>query len=248
VSLDGRNPVRSFLEKRSVEYGIRRADCIVTQTTDQATLLLRNYNRKADAIIPNFHPQPSEAIDKSGQRIVAWVAGIKPWKRPEVFIALAAALRDLADVRFVMIGADATGGGERPWARALLERARSLPNVEYLGARSQAEVNQLLARAHVFVNTSRYEGFPNTFIQAWMREVPVVSLHVDPDRLLETQQVGIFCGGEEARLAQAVRNLLTDSALRSRYAEKARAYATARHSMANATGLAELLDTCEARA
>ena len=130
------------------------------------------------------------------------------------------ALRDLADVRFVMIGADATGGGERPWAQALLERARSLPNLEYLGARSQAQVNQLLARAHVFVNTSRYEGFPNTFIQAWMREVPVVSLHVDPDRLLETQQVGIFCGGEEARLAQAVRNLLTDSALRSRYAAR----------------------------
>ena len=50
MSLDGRNPVRRFLEKRSVEYGIRRASRIVTQTTDQAALLERNYRRKADAV------------------------------------------------------------------------------------------------------------------------------------------------------------------------------------------------------
>jgi glycosyltransferase involved in cell wall biosynthesis len=248
MSLDGRNPVRSFLEKRSVEYGIRRANCIVTQTTDQAALLERNYHRRADAIIPNFHPQPSETIDKSGQRVVAWVAGIKSWKRPEVFLTLADSLRDLTDVRFVMIGADATGAGDQSWAQALLQRIRNTPNLQYLGARSQAEVNQLLARSHVFVNTSRYEGFPNTFIQAWMREVPVVSLHVDPDRLLEKHAIGIFCRDDETRLAEAVRRLISDSALRSRYALTAREYAMSRHSMANATGLAQLFDTCGAQA
>jgi glycosyltransferase involved in cell wall biosynthesis len=243
MSLDGRNPVRRFLEKRSVEYGIRRASCIVTQTSDQAALLERNYHRKADAVIPNFHPSPNEKIDKSGERIVAWVAGIKPWKRPEAFVNLAEALRDLADVRFVMIGADATGKGEKPWAQALLRRIERVPNLQYLGARSQSEVNELLARSHVFVNTSQYEGFPNTFIQAWMREVPVVSLQVDPDRLLEQQGVGIVCDDSEQQLAAAVRSLIADSAKRAGYAWKAREYAMARHSMANATGLAELIDT-----
>jgi glycosyltransferase involved in cell wall biosynthesis len=248
ASLDGRNPVRRFLEKRSVEYGIRRATCIVTQTTDQAELLERNYQRKPDAIIPNFHPLPSETIDKSGQCIVAWVASIKPWKRPEAFLSLADTLRDLQGVRFIMIGANATGAGEQPWAHALTRRIRDTPNVEYLGARSQAQVNQLLARSHVFVNTSRYEGFPNTFIQAWMREVPVVSLHVDPDRLLEKHAIGIFCGDDETRLAEAVRRLISDSVLRSRYAVMAREYAMSRHSMANATGLAQLFDTCGVQA
>ena len=65
-SMHGRNPVRRFLEKRSVEYGIRHAHHIVTQTDHQAALLRSNYGRTAAAVIPNFHPLPSEAIDKSG--------------------------------------------------------------------------------------------------------------------------------------------------------------------------------------
>lgn len=243
VSLDGRNPLRRYLEKRSVEYGIRRANCIVTQTSDQAGLLERNYRRKADAIIPNFHPSPSERIDKSGQRTVLWIAGIKPWKRPEVFLDVADSLRDLEDVRFVVVGANASGRGDRSWTDALLRRMASAPNVQYLGARSQGEVNELLARAHVFVNTSRYEGFPNTFIQAWMREVPVVSLHVDPDRLLERERTGIFCDGSKERLAGAVRELISNAEVRTEFARRACSYALTRHSMANATGLAQLIDT-----
>ena len=243
MSLDGRNPVRRFLEKRSVEYGIRRASRIVTQTTDQAALLERNYRRKADAVIPNFHPSPCEKIDKSGQLTVAWIAGLKPWKRPEAFVNLAESLRDVADVRFVMVGADATGKGEKPWAEALLRRIGQTPNLQYLGTRSQSEVNELLARSHVFVNTSRYEGFPNTFIQAWMREVPVVSLQVDPDRLLEQQGLGVVCEDSEQQLTAAVRSLIADTDKRAGFARRAREYAMARHSMANAAGLAELIDT-----
>jgi glycosyltransferase involved in cell wall biosynthesis len=243
MSLDGRNPVRRFLEKRSVEYGIRRASRIVTQTRKQATLLERNYRRKADAVIPNFHPNPDEKIDKSGELTVTWVAGVKPWKRPEAFLNLADALHDLSSVRFVMVGASASGKGERPWAEAVLQRIAKTPNVRYLGMQSQSEVNALLARSHVFVNTSRHEGFPNTFIQAWMREVPVVSLQVDPDGLLGEQGVGIACEDSETQLASAVRTLITDPGQRARFGRKAREYAIARHSMANAAGLAELLDT-----
>jgi len=243
MSLHGRNPVRRFLEKRSVEYGIRRASRIVTQTKDQAVLLERNYHRKADAVIPNFHPGPNERIDKSGERIVAWVAGIKPWKRPEAFLDLAETMRNLADVRFVMIGREGIAPNERPWLDALLRRIRAAPNVDYRGSRSQAEVNELLARSHVFVNTSRYEGFPNTFIQAWMREAAVVSLHVDPDQLLGERAIGLFCDGSQQRLENAVRTLLNDPSLRAAYTAKARDYALSHHSMSNADGLARLIES-----
>ncbi len=242
MSLDGRNPVRRFLEKRSVEYGIRRASCIVTQTADQADLLERNYHRKADAVIPNFHPSPSERIDKSGERIVTWVASIKPWKRPELFLDLADALRDIPDVRFVIVGHESVGSGDRDWLNSLRRRIRGATNVEYRGGQSQAEVNELLARSHVFVNTSRHEGFPNTFIQAWMREAAVVSLHVDPDRLLSLRQIGMVCDGSPERLAQAVRALVTDSSLRATYTARAREYAMKHHSMSNADGLARLIE------
>jgi glycosyltransferase involved in cell wall biosynthesis len=242
ATLGGRNPVRHFLERRSIEYGLRHADHVVVQTEQQARLLQENYQRTADAVIPNFHPQPLDLIDKSGPLLVVWVANLKPWKQPEAFVRLAADLSDLKEVRFIMIGT--AGVGDRKWNEDVMARIRASPNIDYLGERNQSEVNECLARAHVFVNTSVYEGFPNTFIQAWMREVPVASLHVDPDGVLEREKIGLRAGTVE-RLAEFVRLLITNPQMRFEYALRARAYAVRQHSMRNADALADLVATCK---
>ena len=128
--LYGRNPVRRFLERRSVEYAIRHASHIVTQTAHQAALLKGNYSREANAVIPNFQPLPTEAIDKSGPLTVVWVANLKPWKQPEVFVRLTAALRDLKDVRFTLVGA---APADRQWERTLMAHMEATPNLRYVG-------------------------------------------------------------------------------------------------------------------
>ena len=237
----GTNAIRRHLDKWSIEYGIRHAHHIVAQTETQAQSLERNYRRTADAVIPNFHPAPREVITKTGPLSVVWVANLKPLKRPEVFVRLAAQLRDVKGARFVMVGAQPTHphGG---WSERLMRSIRATPHIEYLGELTQDEVNKLLARAHVLVNTSQYEGFPNTFIQAWMREVPVVSLNIDPDGVLEREAVGFHARTEE-RLLQVVRKLLTDPALRAEYAQRAHRHAMLRHSMSNAHLLAQLIES-----
>jgi glycosyltransferase involved in cell wall biosynthesis len=181
----GRNPLRRLMDRYSIDYGIRHATAIVAQTEDQRQQLLDNHWRAATQVIPNFHPLPQEPLDKSGPLTVLWVANIKPLKRPEVFVRLAAALADLAEVRFVMIGSPASGSGDREWGARLMQSIDALPNLSFLGRLSQSEVNGWLARSHLFVNTSDVEGFPNTFIQAWMREVPVLSLDINPDKVLD---------------------------------------------------------------
>jgi len=236
----GRNLLRRKLEKWSVEFAIPRADRIVVQTRDQGELLLKHYGRRADAVIGNFHPQPTETIDKSGPPTVVWIANLKLWKQPGVFVRLAQALGDLKGVRFLMIGDAPAAKG--PWCESLMHSINSTPNLEYLGHLPQDEVNQVLARASIFVNTSVHEGFPNTFIQAWLREAVVVSLTVNPDRVLDSQRVGIYAQTEEG-LVRAVRNLLSDAALRAGYAERARAYAGLTHSVRNAQMLVNMIDT-----
>ena len=240
-SIHGRNPLRRFLEKRSVEYGIRNTDQIVTHTEHQAALLHQNYDRVADAMVPNFHPFPTERNDKSGPLTVLWVANLKPWKRPEAFVRLAESLLDLEDVRFMMVGALSAGAQEWQWEETLLTRMEETPNLDYLGRLTQDQVNELMARAHVFVNTSRREGFAKTFIQAWMREVPVVTLSVNPDGVLDRERVGI-CAGSEERLSDAVRTLLTNAPQRQEYAARACAYAAKKHSLHNALLLADMID------
>ncbi|HLF11944.1 MAG TPA: glycosyltransferase family 4 protein [Gammaproteobacteria bacterium] len=185
---------------------------------------------------------PRQAIDKSGPLSVVWIANLKRWKQPEVFVRLAAALSDLTHVRFVLVGALMAAPDERQWAETLMASIEATPNLEYVGQKSQDEVNALLARAHVFVNTSLDEGFANTFIQAWMREVPVVSLHVNPDGVFDRERVGIHAAGSEELLYQAVRRLITDPQLRSEHAACARIHAGKRHSVRNVRLLEKLID------
>jgi len=237
----GKNFVRHFLDKRLAEYGLHRASAIVVQKHEQARLLQQNYARSAALEVPNFHPEPLERIDKSGELTVLWVSNFKEWKQPEVFVRLASQLRDLSGVRFVMVGhLDASCGG-RQWYDSLTRDMESALNLFYLGAKPLAEVNELLARAHVFVNTSKSEGFPNTFIQAWLRHVPVVSLHVDPDDVLERAKLGIHARSE-ANLISAVRILIEDASLRETLGRNAYDYSREVHSINNATRLIRLFE------
>jgi glycosyltransferase involved in cell wall biosynthesis len=238
-SLDrARNIVRLRLEKWAVEFGARHATRIVVQTRHQAHLLQKNYARGADAVIANFHPPAAETIDKSGPLTVIWIANLKPWKQPEVFVRLANSLRSRSEVRFVIVGAAAATSGR--WQRALMQGIQNAPNLQYLGQKSHTEVNALLARAHIFVNTSVHEGFPNTFIQAWLRDVVVVSLQVDPDQSLERRGVGILARSE-AGLVTAVRGLIDNPDVRAAYLERGRAHAIEHHSLRNADELVGLL-------
>jgi glycosyltransferase involved in cell wall biosynthesis len=240
-SLDaGRNILRVQMEKWAVGFGARRATRIVVQTQHQASLLLKNYSRTADAIIPNFHPPAAESIEKSAPLTVIWIANFKPWKQPEIFVRLANNLRAYSEVRFLMVGAPAAGSANERWQQGVMQDIQNTPNLQYVGPKTQAEVNELLARAHIFVNTSTHEGFPNTFIQSWLRDVAIVSLHVDPDRVLEREGVGITAHSE-SRLAAAVRELIDNPGARAQYVALGREHARAHHSLRNARELVRLL-------
>jgi len=219
-----RSPVRRF-DQQLLAYGIRRSDAIIAQTHDQARALRHYYQRDCRAILPNFHPLPTEQLLKQGVRRVLWIANLKRFKRPEIFIRLARELATLP-VEFVMIGAMQGEGG---WQADIVRAINTVPTLRWLGGCSQQQVNQLLASAHLLVNTSDAEGFSNTFIQAWLRQVPVVSLRVDPDQILQRGEVGYACGGNFDLLRERVRQLLIDTPLRQRLGQNAQQHALAQH-------------------
>ncbi len=237
-----RNIPRQRLEKWAVGYGARNTTGIVVQTHRQAELLEQNYGRKADAVVPNFHPPAVETIDKSGPLTVIWIANLKQWKRPDAFVRLARSFSSRTDVRFLMVGAPAAATGNQAWRRTLMQSIEAAANLEYLGQKSQAEVNELLGRSHIFVNTSTHEGFPNTFIQSWLRGVAIVSLSVDPDGVLERERVGI-AARTESGLHEAVRKLLEDPDALAAYAKRGREHAATHHALANSRRLLELIET-----
>ena len=103
---------------------------------------------------------------------------------------------------------------------------------EYIENVSFDKSNELISKASVFVNTSqRNEGFPNTFIQAWLRKTPTVSLSFDPDGIIKTRNIG-FVSNIFDQLIEDVKTLIVDAALRERMGERARKYAIQEYSVA----------------
>jgi glycosyltransferase involved in cell wall biosynthesis len=214
------------LNRAILNYGIRKSDVLLAQSYHQSALIKRKFGRKCDAIIPNGHPFPKNQIQKSERVKVLWISNMKPLKQPEIFVQLADSLGNMKNVSFLMIGrASSLSGG-----RKLLEKIRKIHSLECIGEIPNDEVNRYLSEAHILVNTSRYEGFSNTFIQAWMRSVPVVSLNVDPDGILKREKIGFHSRTFET-LCRDVKHLVENKALRKEMGYRARRYAGDNHTV-----------------
>ena len=198
--------------------GLAAADAIVAQNEFQLGSLRANYGREGVLIPSCYTPPQSTPREKD---LVLWVGMIHENKRPERFLELAARLPQR---RFVMIG------GPRAGAQAFYERIRAqagaLPNVEATGFLPLAEVEPWFDRARVLVNTSTYEGMPNTFLQAWARGVPTVAT-VDVGAPVHT----VFSGIEQG--AQEIERLFAEPAYWTARAKGCRAYFERSHSPAS---------------
>jgi len=148
--------------------GLAAADAIVAQNEAQRETCRAHLGRGA-VVIPSCYQLPPARAPQERDRVL-WVAMVQESKRPELLLDIAARLPQR---QFVMIG------GPRPGTEAFYERIRAraatLPNVEFKGFLPLAQAEPWFDRARVFVNTSAYEGMPNTFLQAWARGVPTLA-------------------------------------------------------------------------
>jgi glycosyltransferase involved in cell wall biosynthesis len=196
----GLESVPNLRDRLLYRYGLRGADQIVVQSTRQQELLRQNYSLPS-VVSRNFLLDPRESIPASAKRTVLWVSTIRNRKRPLHFVRLAARF---PKERFVMVG------GRLDSHAALYEEvlaaSRSVPNLEFMGFQPYEKVEALFDECKIFVNTSLHEGFPNTYLQAWRREIPVISFF-DPDDVIREQALGRVVEDEE-QLAGALAALL----------------------------------------
>lgn len=198
-------------------------DQIFVQTQKQAELLCHNRGISS-TVIGNGHPVPEQDIKKLSPPIVLWLASIKKWKQPRVFLDVARRCSDL-NCRFWMVGQ----ASDQQLAEEVQSEIQSLSNTEYHGDCKIEESNEYIGSATIFVNTSRQEGFPNTFIQAWLHQTAVASLQVDPDGLLKREGIGHVANGDVGQLVNAIRRLHIDDDHRQQITAHARDYAVENH-------------------
>lgn len=178
--------------------------------------------------LPSGHEPPAVVPDAETRRreaIVLWAGTLGSQKRPQLLGELARRLEG-EPIRFVMAG-DHADAAYRESVLAELPR-----NVEWLGRVPFEETLAWFGRAAVLVNTSPPlgEGFPNTFIQAWLSGVPVLTLGIDPDGIVREQGLGCVAATVEEMAAQ-LRALLSDPVGYARLADRVAAFARERYTV-----------------
>ncbi len=181
--------MKTIRERWLYRFGLTNADAVIAQTNIQKEMLNTGWGISAEVIpMPCAGPGESEyeppILPSHDQVHCVWVGRIVPLKRLELLL-------DLAE-RFPDVTFEVAGKPDKidEYINKLFERARSIDNVKMLGMIQRDQMGRLYKRASLLINTSTYEGLPNTFLEAWSYGLPVVST-VDPDGVFSKDKLGL---------------------------------------------------------
>ena len=203
-------------------YAITHAYILIVQAESHALLLEQRFERKGNVIRNPVEIATLFAETPYAERtIVLWVGRIGDGiKQPELFIQLARAIPE-HDFKMII-------GRTIPEERAkCLKNAPD--NLQVIENVPFDQVEEHYAAAAVLVNTSKFEGFPNSFLQAGKYGVPLLSLNVDTDGFIEKHSCGFFLKGDTERLKVTLRMLLDDKKTANEYSSNIRSYVQQYH-------------------
>jgi len=220
--LPGRQLIRFWRDRKLYEWGLKQADLILAQSSHQQTLLRRHYGLASE--VAGMPVEPVDHWAPWGQRPldVLWVNNIRPVKCPQRVLEIAAAL---PQQRFQVIGGVCSGS--EVLYEDLRRRAGALRQLEWSGFVPYHLARERFAQARILLSTSDSEGFPNTYLQAWMAGTPVVAFF-DPDGLIAREGLGIVVASVPEAI-ESIRGLLADSERWQSMSRRVQDYARAHH-------------------
>jgi glycosyltransferase involved in cell wall biosynthesis len=205
------------------------ADLVLFQTETQREAFAEQWgvHLARTALLPNGHEVGGEFRYQTAEsRCVLWLAGIKDVKRPELYVELSRSLaRDRIGCRLAGKPFDSR---HRAWLARVVEEER---NLDYVGELSRDEVPKALQGCLALISTSATEGFPNTFIEAWMQGRPVASLGIDPDGVISKHGLGIVADNLSS-IAEWLVRLADSPSMQLEYGQRCRQYAVENHDIA----------------
>jgi len=180
--------LKPLRERILYRYGLRNVDSVVVQTRHQQQMLRGGFGVDSTVI-----PMPCEGLHEADDTCmgasreecarVLWAGRISREKRFEWLLDIA---ERCPRITFDVLGASNT---DSDYALTLTERGAGIPNVNMHGRVMHSEIASYYKRCSVLCCTSAYEGFPNTFLEAWSLGIPVVSTF-DPDGVIVSNGLG----------------------------------------------------------
>jgi glycosyltransferase involved in cell wall biosynthesis len=212
--------MKKLRERVLYRHGLRNADRVIVQTETQRQKMAQGFQRASLVLampcedLPNTPPGESEAVGNS----VLWIGRRAPVKRPEAVADIAS---HCAEFHFDVVGPE---GGTDAYRKALRAKLDASINVSLLGAVNFSAVRKYYERSALLLCTSHFEGFPNTFLEAWSCGCPVVST-VDPDGVITKHQLGMYSPDID-RIPDLIREVAKS---REEYSQRCRTYFAQHH-------------------
>lgn len=198
--------------------GVRLADHISCQNKYQYEILKKKYPKKSISILYNPYKIKETINSKSNGKYIAWIGNFRYEKN---LLALASVAKKLPQFQFKIVGTKLVDSDED--TNKGLAELKNLDNVEFLGHLNNNKIPGFLSNAYCLLNTSRLEGFTNTFLEAWAMGVPVITTkNVNPDNLITDFNLGIVADNYES-LPEIIREFILSGRYED-YHEKCRNY------------------------
>lgn len=221
-------PIGQIIENFFINRAIKIGENYIVQNVYQQNRLQTRFNKKSIIV-----KQMTELVDSSNIQkniddkiLIVWIGNLKPIKQPEKFIRLVQLLNNsLTNTYFLMIGKS------HPKYRSLIEATmHKHKSFKYLGQLPQNSVNKILSQAHILINTSLFEGFSNTYVQAWMRKCIVLALNSNPDNIIIQENIG-YVIPNIAILAKKIQFLIRHKNILNEMSNRAYYYAIKNHAI-----------------
>ena len=216
---------RAWEALRARLYGHLHA--MVALTSESANWLAQHTRARRIPVIPNAAAwplpvqMPSLPVPEcaAGQRILLAVGRLTEQKGFDLLIpAFQRLAPDFPDWQLVILG----DGPDRPALQAQVASAGMEGRISLPGR--AGNVGQWYEAADLYVMSSRFEGFPNTLVEAMAHGLPAVSFDCDtgPRDIIRHEVDGLLVpAGDVAALEAALRRLMGDAALRQQWGARA---------------------------
>lgn len=219
--LSQRRPARTFFRQLE-RLAVPLTDTVVATSESERRRAIAEIGFSPDrvVVIPNSVDETESihaATRSTDRRLVLTVGRLTHQKNPEMFIRMAKrVLSRVPDARFVLAGAGFAGPLEGR-VRRLEQRLGLGSALQILDWTEKQRILELMAECAVFVLTSRFEGMPNTVLEAMLMSKPVVVTDVDGSRDVVIPEVTGFvvAPNDDLGMAERVLGLLEDPDLRA---------------------------------
>jgi len=189
VFADGRYKEDGIVNYYFSELGFRLAYRIICQNNYQYDHLKKRFHSKVYKLKNPFGGDIiSHPLSEEKRKYIMWIGR---FRYPKNLPLLYEIVKNMPDFQFTVAGGMSKNiDGE---SRIALENLTRLPNVTMMGNVDSDSILSLLKEAYVLLNTSHYEGFSNTFLEAFSVGTPVCTLpQNDPDGIIQSYSLGFI--------------------------------------------------------